>query len=80
MSHNPTRVRILSWLNSLLFSLLFAEQHGPTSSTLQLIPALVNKLHFAGRHVDKISSVCSRVLFLCSFLAPHVEGQQETLD
>ena len=46
MSHNPTRVRILSWLNSLLFSLLFAEQHGPTSSTLQLIPALGNKLRF----------------------------------
>ena len=26
--------------------LLFAEQHGPTSSTLQLIPVLGNKLHF----------------------------------
>ena len=33
MSHNAVRVRIPSLLDSLLFSLLVAEQHGPTSST-----------------------------------------------
>ena len=46
MSHNATRVRVLSWLNLQLLSLLFAEQHGPTSSTLQLIPVLGHTLHF----------------------------------
>ena len=67
MKHYAVRVRMLSKLNSLLFSLLVAEQHGPTSSTWYTLGTR------AGKEVTfiscdntwiKISSICSRVIFL----------------